>query len=754
MDARTLRKCAWLTLFITCLGVPDSLGAQGAVDSARVARLAALGRIWNAVRFLHPVVAYDTVDWDAALVASIPRVSAARSTGEYAAAVQSMLAELADPATRVAGEMPTGALSLSAPHPTWRWTDDRVLLVSITNYADLEDFPGALARLNAVAPRVDSAQAVIFDMRRLVTSQGAITGLMDYYFGNTIAGRLAGERLVPPPRRGRLYSGYPREDVGSWEYFAGWRTLDGRTVEPEPRAVSRPIVFIVNDGTELPEVALALIDAGRAGVVATGSTSAIGATVARLPAGEGLTVELRLTERLFSDGSRALRPDTIVIGSDAVGVAIARVRAGRAVRSATEFETLTAQSLPPRAYPDMQYPSHPYRLLAAFRIWGVFEYFNPYRELIESEWEGVLESFIPRFEEARDSLEYAQAVAAMVSRTHDSHVTVRSAALTAWQGDAPLPVQRRWIDQKVVVTRLTDPAAERAGFRVGDVITSIDGVPVDSLIARFTPYVAASTPQQQMWSVTQRLGRGAHGSVASVSVERGDGRLLDLSIRRETTFIQGFVSQREGEVLRFLPGNVGYADLDRLPVTMVDSMFSLFDDTEGIIFDVRGYPLGTAWQIAPRLTDHSPVPAALFRRRVVAEPRGALGEIEAELLYEFTQYLPPPRPPTYRGRTVMLIDERTQSQAEHTGLFFEVANGTTFVGTPTSGTNGDITSFVLPGDIGVTFTGQGVRHADGRQLQRVGLQPHVLVAPTIEGIRAGRDEVLEGALAYLGGANQ
>jgi hypothetical protein len=187
---------------------------------------------------------------------------------------------------------------------------------------------------------------------------------------------------------------------------------------------------------------------------------------------------------------------------------------------------------------------------------------------------------------------------------------------------------------------------------------------------------------------------------------------------------------------------------------MVDSMFSLFDDTEGIIFDVRGYPLGTAWKIAPRLADRSAVPAALFRRRVVAEPRGVLGEVQGELLHEFTQYLPPPQPPTYRGRTVMLIDERTQSQAEHTGLFFEVANGTMFVGTPTSGTNGDITSFVLPGDIGVTFTGQGVRHADGRQLQRVGLQPHVLVAPTIEGIRAGRDEVLEGALAYLGGANQ
>jgi C-terminal processing protease CtpA/Prc len=47
------------------------------------------------------------------------------------------------------------------------------------------------------------------------------------------------------------------------------------------------------------------------------------------------------------------------------------------------------------------------------------------------------------------------------------------------------------------------------------------------------------------------------------------------------------------------------------------------------------------------------------------------------------------------------------------------------------------------------FTGDEVRHADGRRLQRIGLVPDVRVEPTVEGIRAGRDEVLERALALL-----
>jgi C-terminal processing protease CtpA/Prc len=103
----------------------------------------------------------------------------------------------------------------------------------------------------------------------------------------------------------------------------------------------------------------------------------------------------------------------------------------------------------------------------------------------------------------------------------------------------------------------------------------------------------------------------------------------------------------------------------------------------------------------------------------------------------------------YRGKTVTLIDERAISQAEHTGLFLEAACGTTFIGSPTAGANGDVTNFALPGGLVFVFTGHDVRHADGRQLQRIGLVPHVKVRPTLKGIRQGKDEVLERALQYL-----
>jgi hypothetical protein len=168
-------------------------------------------------------------------------------------------------------------------------------------------------------------------------------------------------------------------------------------------------------------------------------------------------------------------------------------------------------------------------------------------------------------------------------------------------------------------------------------------------------------------------------------------------------------------------------------------------ETRGLIFDMRGYPKGTAWAIAPRLTAKEVVTARFEAPQLLGFDwwfgmRGAR---------TFDQRMAPSPKWRYGGKVVVLVDESAMSQAEHTCLFLEASADVTFVGTPTNGANGDITNVVLPGDVLVGFSGHAVRHADGRQLQRVGIQPHVHVAPTLRGVRAGRDEVLEAGVRVL-----
>ena len=197
-----------------------------------------------------------------------------------------------------------------------------------------------------------------------------------------------------------------------------------------------------------------------------------------------------------------------------------------------------------------------------------------------------------------------------------------------------------------------------------------------------------------------------------------------------------------------LPSGFGYVDLPRLTIAEVDKMFETIKSAPAVIFDMRGYPQGTAWAIAPRLTEKKNVAAAAFSRLIWSEKY--LHDPNFIANFTFVQKLPEPKGDIYLGKVVMLIDEKAISQSEHTAMFFEVATDVTFIGTPTAGANGDVTNLVLPGNLTVHFSGHDVRHADGRQLQRLGIQPHIKVAPTILGLLIeNRDEILEAAIKFL-----
>lgn len=185
-------------------------------------------------------------------------------------------------------------------------------------------------------------------------------------------------------------------------------------------------------------------------------------------------------------------------------------------------------------------------------------------------------------------------------------------------------------------------------------------------------------------------------------------------------------------------------DLARLTIPQVDEAFEVLKDTPGIIFDMRGYPNGTAWSIAPRLAEKKTAVARFQRPELYALMPD---QPSTKMFYQYTE--PAAGKRRYTGKIVVLIDENAISQAEHTCMFLESVADVTFIGSPTNGANGDVTNTTLPGGITTNFTGHDVRHADGRQLQRVGIQPDILVEPTIAGIRSGKDEVLNAAKAFL-----
>ena len=96
----------------------------------------------------------------------------------------------------------------------------------------------------------------------------------------------------------------------------------------------------------------------------------------------------------------------------------------------------------------------------------------------------------------------------------------------------------------------------------------------------------------------------------------------------------------------------------------------------------------------------------------------------------------------YTGKTVCLIHENTQSHGETSTEGLKNA-GATLIGNHTAGVNGAAYNFYIPGEIRLAFT---ISYVPG---EGKGIQPDILVTPTIKGIQQGRDEILERAVKFL-----
>jgi C-terminal processing protease CtpA/Prc len=745
------RRALILLILLILAALSPAHAAAGAAAGAGldVERLAHLGKLWGAVRYLHPYLAYKEIDWDGALVRAIPAVRAARTPAEYAAAVQTMLSALGDPVTRAVPErVPPAAAATGTPPALFRRLDDGTLAIHLRPDLDGSDEAAIDAAFKALATALPAARAVIVDIRGLGYRYPAEYPL------HSLAALLASRPVAAPAQRYRFHSGY-RTQLGasSGFYTSGFQTQLAESFAPPAGALAKRVVFLVNADTVLPPVAMALQAAGDGAIVAEGALGDAGFVMQReIDLGEGWEAVVRTAEILPQPGWSGPHADAEVApapdpadGDPAFAAALRLLREGWPKPSAGALATALPDAVwrPDRRYDEMTEPTLEYRLLAVYEVWNIFHFFFPYLALT-GDWEPVLPEFIARMEQARDGREYALALAEMAARANDGHVSLTgNPTLDALYGPAPAPVALRWIEGAWVVTDVGDPA-KGSGVAVGDVVLALDGEPVAAREATLRRYLAASTEAGMRRKLADRLLGGTDGSPLVLTVRGGDGQKDQT---REVRLKRGaWTPHPAGETVRILPGNLGYADLGRLTVPEVQGMFERLKDTRALILDMRGYPNGTAWAITPYLNTRGATRGPLFRRRLVS---GADSD-ELQAGVDFTQpLLADPVPFLYKGPTVMLIDERTVSQSEHSGLFFEAANGTRFIGSQTAGANGDVTYFAVPGIASVRFSGHDVRHADGRQLQRIGLVPDIPSAPTIQGIRAGRDEVLERAVRFL-----
>lgn len=388
-------------------------------------------------------------------------------------------------------------------------------------------------------------------------------------------------------------------------------------------------------------------------------------------------------------------------------------------------------------------PDPGFQLLALFRFWNMVEYWSPYRDLVKKDWVGVLSDFVPRVALAKTSDDYKREMMALIAMAQDSHANLwGSLQARPPVGKCRVPVNVRFVENQPIVAGFSSSTSSGAAdLKLGDIITAIDGVPVDKLIADWMPYYAASNETARRRDMAFFMTRGDCGPSA-ISIRR-DGQDLKVAALRVT--VDGPENSLtphdlSGAAFRLLSKEVAYLKLSAVKSAEAVHYVHQAQGTKGWIIDIRNYPSEfMVFTLGAHLIDKE-TPFARFTQSDLSNP-GAF--------HWGSQVSLPPDNPHYFGKLVILADESSMSQAEYTTMAFRSAQGAIVVGSTTSGADGNVSPILLPGGLHAAMSGIGVFYPDKSPTQQIGIIPNVEAKPTIAGIRAGRDEVLEEAIRQI-----
>ena len=394
-------------------------------------------------------------------------------------------------------------------------------------------------------------------------------------------------------------------------------------------------------------------------------------------------------------------------------------------------------------YTNLKFPDAGFQLLALYRFWNIIEYWSPYRDLVAGDWTGVLAEFIPRIATAKTADSYRLEMLALIARARDGHANLWSSLDSRPPvGKCQLAVNVRFVDDLPVVAGIS-ATDDKVELKLGDVITELDGVAVGKLIESWKPYYAASNEVARMRDIARSMTRGECGE-STIGVRR-ENHDLKLKMNRAASAPNSGILTHDlpGPTFRLLSKDVAYLKLSSVKSEDAASYVQHAGGTKGLIIDIRNYPSSfMVFALGSLLVDRE-TPFATFTDGDLSNP-GAFHWGTPESLK--------PEQPRYSGKVVILIDETSMSQAEYTAMAFRSARGAIVIGSTTSGADGNVSPFSLPGGLRTMISGIGVFYPDKAPTQQIGIVPNVKVRPTVGGIRDGRDEVLEEAIRQILGA--
>lgn len=387
--------------------------------------------------------------------------------------------------------------------------------------------------------------------------------------------------------------------------------------------------------------------------------------------------------------------------------------------------------LPP---PDFALMDPSVRLAAVMTTWVTLSWFYPYFGDQQTNWSAMLPRVLDEAAAAVSPGDLHAVLSRLVAELHDGHARVRHPTQSML---GMLPVALHAFDDRILVTGGLSEYLK--SIPVGSEIVAIDDVPVrQAYAAKYATVSAATTAFRDYLSLVY-VGIGKLGSLRHLRVrtlaDTETETVLPL-VSRESLFDD--IREPRPKSGSEIQSSIFYVDPITLDQDTVSSLIPGLKNARAVILDMRGYIKNGVFDFLAHFLKHEVSSPKLEIPIVSVYPDGERQDV-GWLLW--------PAAPPLTARLVVLTDVRAVSAAETVLQILHDNHLATFVGESSAGTNGDVNTFGVPGGFEVRFTGMRVSGPDGSTIHGRGITPDVIVHPTAQGVRAGRDEILEAGIA-------
>ncbi|MCD4817962.1 MAG: hypothetical protein K8S23_04665 [Candidatus Cloacimonetes bacterium] len=706
-------------------------------------KLYEFGKIWGEIKYFNPYIHINNVDWNKAYSDCYTKIKNCNKIDFLNVINDELLSKLNDPLARIEFSKSKEVDCYSENY--FKMSSDSIIILKLTDWAN--NNVDSLIR-KAIENR-QNAKGLVLDLRNLVEEgEKRIYSKLDEnqllrYFSSVGQKRTSNLKME--------YEGFPNERTPeNVTFYKSYFKIQNKFKIPVfAKSVEVPIIIISGKGDPLSANILDLRNNNKCKVISIKDTftnisdpdnASINTKFGKIAYSIQIPIFENSKKPVYSDFIIEKIPDDKIIE-----FALKEIVNYSKPSPQTESVDISSAIKMDIDFNENTFPSEIERVMAVTKLYIVINYFYPHKKAMNCNWDDIYKIFIKKAISCVNRNDYINLIKEMSAFTEDSHVFLW---YTRENAIRKIPLTAIYLEKKMIISEIINEEFQTLhNVEIGDEIIEINGKSIGKLIEEQKIYISASREITLLRELIRILLIDEINKPFSLKLLSKTGLNKTVSGKYGEFIISDNYKKKSEESIKELTDYILYVKLYTLSADDIPELERKLTKFKNVIFDMRGYP--SYYEIVTLLkkickNDYfdwgkDKIPIISYNPAT-----------EDDNFFAFKTLISKSKAfPKFNNKIAVLINDETQSYAEAISDALRVNSEAILIGSNTAGANGDITFMSLPGNLDLMFSQMDALIADGTSMHKVGLFPDIEVYPTIGGISAGRDELIEKAIEYF-----